>query len=131
MSSTPVKMTTRFPMIEIALVQVMKSLLKIDCEGSNKLNTQRGFGEADSTLPVAWVLERIHGCDTPRRFTLDAFAGMWFRSFTHDNNTTVDTLKQRLTPWFNKYEVAMALWDAYYDSREDDDWYLGAFDDDM
>lgn len=118
-------------MIETALVQMMKSLLKVDCEGSNKLNTQRGFGEGDSTLPVAWVLERIHGVDVPMRYTLDVFAGEWHRRFTHDNNTTVDTLKQRLTPWFQKYELAMKLWDAYYETVDNDDWFLGAFNDDM
>jgi hypothetical protein len=83
----------------------IKSLFQINAEGAELLNTTRNFGcDECYTFPETWVVERLVEHYNDREYTLDEFANDWFSNFTHAADVTVDTLKQRLAPWYAEYE---------------------------
>lgn len=101
--------------MEKMLFAKLNALLTVECEGGVALSVVKGFGEADESLPYAWVFERIYGVDNNRRYTLVGFAQEWASEHYNpdDGHNTVEALMVRLAPWYYTYKVVIAEVDTY------------------
>jgi len=115
MSSVSSQPIARSPLIEKMLFAKLNALLTVECEGGVALSVVKGFGEADESLPYAWVFDRIYGVNPPRRYSLVAFAQEWASEHYNedDSHNTVEALMERLAPWYYTYKVVIAEVEAY------------------